>query len=37
MSFFATAIISTVYAHVPLQGEGYGIEDAVVIGDPLKS
>ena len=37
MLFVATAIISTVYAHVPLQGEGYGIEDAVVIGDPLKS
>ena len=35
--FFATTIISTVCAHVPLQGEGYGIEDAVVIGDPLKS
>jgi hypothetical protein len=35
--FVATATISTVYAHVPLQGEGYGIEDAVVIDDPLKS
>jgi hypothetical protein len=37
MSFVAIAVISTVYAHVPLQGEGYGLEDAVVIDDPLKS
>jgi hypothetical protein len=37
MLFVATAIISTVYSHVPLQGEGYGLEDAAVIGDPLKS
>lgn len=35
--FVATTILSAVYAHVPLQGEGYGIEDAVVIDDPLKS
>lgn len=37
MLFVGTAIISTVCAHVPLQGEGYGLEDAVVIDDPLKS
>lgn len=35
--FVSIALFSTVYAHVPLQGEGYGIEDAVVIDDPLKS
>lgn len=35
--FFAIVVISTVYAHVPLQGEGYGLEDAEVINDPLKS
>jgi hypothetical protein len=35
--FVSTALFSIVYAHVPLQGEGYGIEDAVVINDPLKS
>jgi hypothetical protein len=35
--FFAVTLFSPVYAHVPLQGEGYGIEDAVVINDPLKS
>jgi len=35
--FIATSIFSIVYAHVPLQGEGYGIEDAALIDDPLKS
>ncbi|MFC1487813.1 hypothetical protein ACFLRN_09030 [Thermoproteota archaeon] len=35
--FVAILLFSIVYAHVPLQGEGYGIEDAVVINEPLKS
>lgn len=35
--FASIALISIVYAHVPLQGEGYGIEDAVLIDEPLKS
>ena len=35
--FVSLVLFSTVYSHVPLQGEGYGIEDAVIIGEPLKS
>jgi hypothetical protein len=37
MLFFLTSLFSSVYAHVPLQGEGYGLDDALVIDDPLKS
>lgn len=33
----ASILVPTVFAHVPLQGEGYGIADAVFIDDPLKS
>ena len=29
--------IPSSYAHIPLQGEGYGVSDALLIEDPLKS
>lgn len=34
---FTSILLPNVFAHVPLQGEGYGIADAVFIDDPLKS
>ncbi len=34
---FIAILIPSAIAHVPLQGEGYGIADAVFIDDPLKS
>ena len=31
------ALIPVSCAHIPVTGEGYGLRDAVVISDPLKS
>ena len=33
----ASILLPVAFAHVPLQGEGYGIAEAVFIDDPLKS
>jgi hypothetical protein len=33
----ASILFPNAFAHVPIQGEGYGIADAVFIDDPLKS
>jgi hypothetical protein len=37
MLFILLVLSSSAYAHVPLQGEGNGIDDAVKINEPLKS
>jgi len=35
--FILAVLVPIVAAHIPLTGEGYGLSDAVVISDPLKS
>jgi len=35
--FLASFLLPSAFAHVPIQGEGYGIADAVFIDNPLKS